>query len=85
METEVWTDFDDGSVKIEQVVYVLRDSQKGIVVGKRGAMIRGVREAAQAELAVELDRPVHLFIRVIAKERWMDDPDRYRALGLDFS
>ncbi|MEM6491011.1 MAG: GTPase Era [Pseudomonadota bacterium] len=85
VETETWTDFDDGSVKIEQVIYVLRDSQKGIVVGKRGAMVRSVREAAQAELSVELDRPVHLFLRVIAKERWMDDPDRYRALGLDFS
>jgi len=85
VETESWTGFDDGSVRIDQTVYVERDSQKGIVLGKGGQLIKSVREAAQAELAAMLGTPVHLFVHVKIKEGWADDPARYREMGLDFS
>ena len=84
VETEAWENFDDGSVKITQVILIARDNHKGIVLGKGGANIKRVREAARAELAQELDQPVHLFLRVKVRPNWMDDPERYREMGLDW-
>ena len=84
VEPEKWEEFKDGSVRIDQVVTVLRDSQKPIVLGKRGRRIKAVGEAARVEIAALLDRPVHLFLHVQVRENWQDDPARYRAMGLDF-
>ncbi|MGE0253827.1 MAG: GTPase Era [Alphaproteobacteria bacterium] len=82
VETENWKDFSDGSVRIDQTIYIARESHKPIVLGKGGRTIRIIREAAQAELAAALDRPVHLFIHVKVKPGWTDDPAHYRLWGL---
>lgn len=84
VDSDAWSDFDDGSVRIDQTIYVARESQKGIVLGKGGAMIRRIRSEAQAELAAMLERPVHLFVHVKVREKWVDDPARYREWGLRF-
>lgn len=84
VETTEWTELKDGSVRIEQTVYVERDSQKKIVLGKGGRAIKAISMAAREELARILERKVHLFLFVKVRERWGDDPERYRALGLDF-
>lgn len=84
-ETADWQEFDNGGVRIDQTVYVRRTSQRAIVLGKGGARIKAVREAAQAELADALDRPVHLFLTVRVREGWPDDPERFRDLGLDYN
>lgn len=84
VETENWTDLDDGSVKIEQVVYIERDSQKKILIGKKGATIKAISTAARKELMQVLDQKVHLFLFVKVRENWVNDPERYREMGLDF-
>jgi GTP-binding protein Era len=84
VEGESWQEFDDGSVRIEQTIYVQREGHKGIVLGKGGRTIRAVREAAQAELQELLGRPVHLFLYVKVRENWQEDPARYREMGLKF-
>ncbi len=84
VETETWQEKDDGSVKIEQVVYVERQSQKAIVLGKGGSRIKSLGETARKELEEILERQVHLFLFVKVREKWGDDPERYRDLGLDF-
>lgn len=84
VETETWENFDDGAVKIEQVVYVQREAHKKIAIGRGGETIKKVREAAQKELEAMLDTKVHLFVFVKVRERWLDDPERYRLWGLDF-
>lgn len=84
VETEDWQDFENGSARIEQVITVARDSHKAICLGKGGAAIKAVREAAQKELEALLERKVHLFLHVRVREKWLDDPARYRAWGLDF-
>jgi GTP-binding protein Era len=84
VETESWEDFEDGSVKIEQTIYVQRSSQKAIVLGKAGQSIKAIRAAAQEDLQALLDRKVHLFLFVKVREKWIDDPDRYRPWGLDY-
>ena len=84
VETESWEEFKNGSLRIEQVIYVRRDSQKAIVLGKGGRAIKAMREAAQTELSESLGRPVHLFLFVKVREGWIDDPARYRPWGLDF-
>lgn len=85
VETETWEPFDNGAVKVEQVIYVERDSQKGIVLGKGGERIKRVRTLAQQDLQELLGRDVHLFLFVKVRENWGDDPERYRDWGLDFS
>jgi GTP-binding protein Era len=85
VETETWEEFDNGSVKISQTVYVMRDSQKAIILGKGGAQIKKIGEAARLELEEILERRVHLRIFVKVRENWADDPERYRAWGLDFN
>jgi len=84
VETEAWQERPDGSVRIEQVVYVRRQSQKGIVLGKRGQRIREIGAAARGELAAVLGRPVHLFLFVKVRDNWPDDPERYREMGLEY-
>jgi len=84
VETEEWEEFADGSVKIGQVVFVRRDSQKAIVLGAGGRRIKAVRLAAQADLETMLERRVHLFVYVKVREGWPEDRERYRALGLDY-
>ena len=84
VETESWDEFDDGSVKLGQIIYVQREGQKAIVLGKAGSRIRAVRVAAQAELEAMLGRKVHLFLFVKLREHWSDDPHLYREMGLDY-
>jgi GTP-binding protein Era len=84
VETESWEDFQDGSVKIQQVILVERDGQKAIVIGKGGARAKAVREAAQAELQEMLDRRVHLFLAVKVRQGWSEERDRFKDLGLDW-
>ena len=84
VETESWEDFEDGSLRLEQTIYVQRETQKGITLGKRGQRIKEVRAAAQAELEGLLERKVHLFLFVKVRENWLDDLARYQPWGLDF-
>jgi len=84
VETETWEERKDGSVKIEQVIYVVRDSQKSIILGKGGQQIKKIGADSRKELEEILDRRVHLFLFVKVRENWGDDPDRYRDWGLDF-
>ena len=84
VETEAWEEFKDGTAKVSQTIYVARDSQKAIVIGKGGTRIKQVREAAQAELEQMLERKLHLFLFVKVRENWQEDPERYREMGLDF-
>ena len=84
VETGDWQDFEDGSVRIEQTVFVARKTHKGMCLGKGGRTIKAVREAAQGDLETLLDRTVHLFLIVKVREKWLDEPERYSAIGLDF-
>ncbi len=84
VETESWTERKDGSVRIEQTIYVERDSQKKIVLGKGGQSIKAIGEASRRELAELLEKKVHLFLFVKVREGWGDDPERYRQMGLEF-
>jgi len=84
VETESWKDQDDGSLRIEQVVYVERGSQKAIVLGKKGSRVKSIGEAARKELEEIFECRVHLFLFVKVRDNWGDDPERYRDLGLDF-
>jgi GTP-binding protein Era len=84
VETERWEEKTDGSVRIEQVIYVERDSQKGIVLGEKGATIKAIGAASRKEIAEILEQKVHLFLFVKVRENWGDDPERYREMGLEF-
>jgi GTP-binding protein Era len=84
VETESWKEQKDGSVRIEQVIFVERDSQKKIVIGKGGATIKAISMAARKEIAEIAERPVHLFLFVKVRENWGDDPERYRQMGIEF-
>ena len=84
VETEQWQARKDGSARIEQTIYVERDSQKSIVLGKRGQTIKAISQAAREELSEIIEAPVHLFLFVKVRENWADDPERYREMGLEF-
>lgn len=84
VEAEGWEDFKDGSVKISHVIFIARDSQKAIVLGKGGQRIKSVRSAAQKDIEEMLQRKVHLFLFVKVREDWQEDPERYREMGIDF-
>ena len=84
VETEAWKEQPDGSVQIEQTIYVERDSQRKIVLGKGGQMIRAIGSEARKEIAALIGQPVHLFLFVKIREGWADDPERYREMGLEF-
>lgn len=84
VETETWEDRKDGSVKIDQVVYVVRDGHKGIVLGKGGETIKAIGQASRTELTEFLGRKVHLFLQVKVRPNWLDEAERYSQMGLDF-
>ena len=84
VETEVWKELKDGAVRIEQTIYVERDSQRKIVLGKGGQTIKAIGAAARADIAEAIEQPVHLFLFVKVREGWGDDPERYREMGLEF-
>jgi GTP-binding protein Era len=84
VETEKWEEKKDGSVRIEQVIYVERDSQKKIVLGHKGETIRSIGQASRKDIAEILEQKVHLFLFVKVRENWGDDPERYREMGLEF-
>jgi GTP-binding protein Era len=84
VETTSWSERKDGSVRIEQTIYVERESQRKIVLGKAGATIKSIGADSRRELADILERPVHLFLFVKVREDWGDDPERYREMGLEF-
>jgi GTP-binding protein Era len=85
VETEKWEERKDGSVRIEQVIYVERDSQKKIALGKNGDAIKSISTAARKEISEILEQTVHLFLFVKVRENWGDDPERFREMGLDYS
>ena len=84
IETERWRDLKDGSVRIEQIIYVERDSQKAMVIGKGGKGLKAIGTQAREELEELLDRKVHLFIFVKVRKGWSDDKERYLNMGLDW-
>ena len=85
VETEGWEERKDGSVRIDQIVYVARDGHKGIVLGKGGETAKAVGQAARAELEAFLGRRVHLFFQVKVRPNWLEEAERYSEMGLDFS
>ncbi len=84
VETELWKDQPDGSARVEQTIYVTRDSHKKIVIGEGGRTIKAIGSAARKEIAEAHEAPVHLFLFVKVRANWLDDPERYRAMGLEF-
>jgi GTP-binding protein Era len=84
VETDVWKDLRDGSARVEQTIYVERESQRKIVLGKGGATIKAIGADARKEIAALAEQKVHLFLFVKVREGWGDDPERYRQMGLEF-
>ncbi|MBN66414.1 MAG: GTPase Era [Rickettsiales bacterium] len=85
VETESWEERKDGSIKINQVIYVQREGQKGIVLGKQGAMLKAIGEASRKEIEALWETKVHLFLFVKVRENWKSNPDTYRYMGLEFT
>ncbi|MGX9351968.1 GTPase Era [Shimia sp. W99] len=85
VETENWEERKDGSARVDQIIYVMRDGHKGIVLGNRGETIKAVSKAAREELSEFLGRKVHLFLQVKVRPNWLDEKERYSEMGLDFS
>lgn len=84
VETESWQDRKDGSVRIDQMIYVARDGHKGIVLGNKGETIKAISQAARAEIGEFLGRTVHLFLQVKVRENWQEEAERYDEIGLSF-
>ncbi|HEV7983640.1 MAG TPA: GTPase Era [Xanthobacteraceae bacterium] len=84
VETEAWQERKDGSVRIDQTIYVERESQRKIVLGKGGQAIKSIGAQARKDIAEILEKPVHLFLFVKVREGWSEDPERYREMGLEF-
>jgi GTPase len=84
VETDSWTDKKDGSVRIDQTLYVARDGHKGIAIGKGGETLKWISQNARTEMSAAFERTVHLFLHVKVRENWLEDRARYTALGLDF-
>ena len=84
VETENWEERKDGSARIDQIIYVMRDGHKGIVLGNKGETIKAVSKAARAELEAFLDRKIHLFLQVKVRPNWLEESERYSEMGLDF-
>ncbi|OYY80258.1 MAG: GTPase Era, partial [Rhizobiales bacterium 35-66-30] len=84
VETDSWKELRDGSVRIEQTIFVERESQRKIVLGKAGAAIKAISTEARKEISEIVESPVHLFLFVKVRENWADDPERYREMGLEF-
>lgn len=84
VETENWQEKKDGSARIDQIIYVARDGHKGIILGNKGETIKGISQAARAELEEFLGRKVHLFLQVKVRPNWLNEKERYSEMGLDF-
>ncbi|WP_370310715.1 GTPase Era [Salipiger bermudensis] len=84
VETDHWTEREDGTARIDQVIYVARDGHKGIVLGHKGETIKAISKAAREELTEFLGRKVHLFLQVKVRENWLEEAERYSEMGLDF-
>lgn len=84
VETDSWKDLPDGSARIEQTIFVSRDSHKKIVIGEGGRTLKSIGTAARKDIAEANESKVHLFLFVKVRENWLDDPERYRAMGLEF-
>ncbi len=84
VETETWTEREDGSARIDQIVYVARDGHKGIILGHRGETIKAISKASREELTEFLGRTVHLFLQVKVRTNWLEEAERYSEMGLDF-
>ncbi|MGI3169552.1 GTPase Era [Pseudooceanicola sp. C21-150M6] len=84
VETEHWNEREDGSARIDQIIYVMRDGHKGIVLGKKGETIKAIGKLAREELEEFLGRKVHLFLQVKVRENWLEEAERYSEMGLDF-
>lgn len=85
VETEAWEEFENGTVKVNQVIYVAREGQKAIVLGKGGRQVKAISSAAREEMSLFLNRTVHLFLHVKVMEDWTNKPAMYRLMGLDFN
>lgn len=84
VETEKWTETAK-EVRVEQVIYVERDAHKKIVIGAKGQTLRSIGEASRKELTEMMGKPVHVFLFVKVRENWVNDPERYREMGLEFT
>lgn len=84
VETELWKDMPDGSARVEQTIYIMRDGHKKIVIGEGGRTIKAIGTAARKDIAAAAEQTIHLFLFVKVRENWADDPDRYREMGLEF-
>jgi GTP-binding protein Era len=84
VETENWEERKDGSARIDQLIYVIRDGHKGIVLGNKGETIKSVSKAAREELEAFLGRKVHLFLQVKVRPNWLEEAERYSEMGLEF-
>jgi GTP-binding protein Era len=84
VETTGWKQLRNGSVRIDQTIFVERESQRKIVLGLKGQAIKQISMEARREIAEAVEAPVHLFLFVKVRENWADDPERYREMGLDF-
>jgi GTP-binding protein Era len=84
VETQAWTDRKDGSARVEQTIYVMREAQKKIVIGEKGQTIKAIGMAARKDIEAAAEQKIHLFLFVKVRENWLDDPERYREMGLDF-
>ena len=84
VETESWEERPDGSARVDQVIYVVRDGHKGILLGNKGETIKAVSKVAREELEGFLERRVHLFCKVKVRQKWLEDAARYSEMGLDF-
>ncbi|RFB80628.1 GTPase Era [Methylovirgula sp. 4M-Z18] len=84
VETELWKDQPDGSARVEQTIYVTRDAHKKIVIGEKGQMIKSIGASARKDIAEAAEQNIHLFLFVKVRENWVDDPERYREMGLEF-
>ena len=84
VETESWKPEPKGGIRVDQVIYVERESQKKIIIGKSGSTIKAISMAARKEISAVIDEQVHLFLFVKVRENWVNDPERYRQIGLEF-
>ena len=84
VETDQWKQLPDGSARIEQTIFVARESQKKIVIGEGGRMLKSIGASARRDIGEAAETTAHLFLFVKVRENWADDPERYRAMGLEF-
>lgn len=84
VETENWEERKDGSARIDQVIYVMRDGHKGIILGKKGETIKGISKAARVELEEFMGRRIHLFLQIKVRPNWLEESERYSQMGLNF-